>query len=153
MNIFILDHDITRCAQAHNDKHVVKMILETAQLLSTVHWQTGGQGPYKQTHVNHPCSIWARASKGNYLWLCEFGIELCREYTHRYGKVHKSEAVIRSLAKHIPPLPKFDMTPFAQAMPDEHKANDAVTAYRNYYIQEKAMLAKWTKRERPYWYK
>jgi hypothetical protein len=152
VNIFILDHDVKRCAQAHNDKHVVKMILETAQLLSTVHWQTGGQAPYKQTHVNHPCSVWARESLANYMWLCELGLELCKEYTHRYGKVHKSEEIIRYLTEYLPPLSNKGMTPFAQAMPNECKANDAVTAYRKYYIQEKGGMAKWSKRERPYWY-
>jgi hypothetical protein len=153
MNIFVLDHDVKRCAQAHNDKHVVKMILETAQLLSTVQWQSGREAPYKQTHVNHPCSVWARESLGNYMWLCELGLELCKEYTHRYGKVHKSEAIIRYLAEAPPSLSNKGMTPFAQAMPEECKANDAVTAYRNYYIQEKGGMAKWSKRERPYWYK
>mgnify|MGYP000607032860 CR=1 FL=1 len=97
MNIFFLDDDIKKCAQYHCDKHVVKMILETAQLLCGVHHmidQVTDQVPYKLSHKNHPCSIWSRESLSNYLYLCELGLELCYEYTYRYGKKHKSQSVI-----------------------------------------------------------
>jgi hypothetical protein len=88
MNIFFLDEDPTLSAQYHVDKHVVKMILETAQLLCGVHHATSqitDQVPYKLSHKNHPCAIWARTSLSNYLYLCELGLELCKEYTYRYG--------------------------------------------------------------------
>ena len=84
MNIFFLDEDPTMSAQYHVDKHVVKMILETAQLLCGVHHATAPDNtyvPYKLSHKNHPCSIWARTSLSNYLYLCELGLELCKEYT------------------------------------------------------------------------
>lgn len=94
MNIFYLDSNPTLCAKYHNDKHVVKMILETAQLLCGVHWVTGKEAPYKLSHKNHPCSIWVRSSLENYLWLCELGLELCDEYTYRYGKKQDRKSVV-----------------------------------------------------------
>ena len=104
MNIFILDYDVKKCAQYHVDKHVVKMILETSQILCGVHHMSLLEPyrlptstldiPYKLSHKNHPCSIWSRESLTNYLYLCELGLELCVEYTYRYGKRHKSQDVI-----------------------------------------------------------
>ena len=69
MNIFILDYDVKKCAEYHVDKHVVKMILETAQLLCGAHWTTGGEAPYKLSHKNHPSAIWTRQDLNNYMWL------------------------------------------------------------------------------------
>ena len=105
MNIFILDTDPKLCAQYHNDKHVVKMILETAQLLCGVHHmlETKLEIPYKLSHKNHPCSIWVRECLENYVWLCDLGIELCLEYTHRYGKRHNSHAIIAWCITNHPP--------------------------------------------------
>ena len=94
MNIFFLDYDTKKCAKYHCDKHVVKMILETAQLLCGAHWVTGSEAPYKLSHKNHPCSIWVRESLSNYLYLCDLGLELCKEYTYRYGRTHKSQQII-----------------------------------------------------------
>jgi hypothetical protein len=94
MNIFVLDWDVKKCATYHNDKHVVKMILETAQLLCGVHWSIGSEAPYKLSHKNHPCSVWVRQDLNNYLWLCELGLELCKEYSYRYGKRHKTQEII-----------------------------------------------------------
>ena len=88
MNIFYLDHDLKKCAEYHVDRHCTKMIIEYAQLLSSAHWMSGGEAPYKLVHKNHPCSIWTRESIDNYRWLCELGIELSKEYTYRYGKFH-----------------------------------------------------------------
>ena len=105
MNIFYLDNDPKVCAQYHVDKHVVKMILETAQLLSTTHWMSGSEGPYRQTHKNHPSAVWARSNKSNYIWLCELGMELCKEYTHRYGKTHKTQQHLEWLSNNIPNIP------------------------------------------------
>ena len=101
MNIFYLDKNPKLCAQYHVDRHVVKMILETAQLLSTAHWLTGGEGPYRATHKNHPSAIWARSNKSNYNWLCKLGLELCEEYTYRYGKIHKTQQHLEWLSKNI----------------------------------------------------
>ena len=137
MNIFILDSDVKKCAQYHVDKHVVKMILETAQLLCGVHHmisQVTQEVPYKLSHKNHPCAIWARQSLSNYLYLCELGLELCNEYTYRYGKRHKSEQVILWCINNKPNIPDLGFTEPAKAMPDECKVGSTVDSYRNYYI-------------------
>ena len=129
MNIFILDFDQKKSAQYHVDKHIVKMPLETAQLLCTVHHCVGNEAPYKKTHVNHPCSIWARKSLANYNWLVDMGLELCYEYSYRYGKVHKCQFVIEWCQKKIPNIPDVGLTAFAQAMPSQYKRINVVEAY------------------------
>jgi hypothetical protein len=156
MNIFFLHHDPTTCAEMHCDRHVVKMILETCQLLCTTWHVTTHRSsvciPYKKTHVNHPCSRWVRASRSNYEWLCEFGLCLCHEYTYRYGRVHKCEAIIEQLSDMKPDVPDAGWTPPAQAMPDAYKNHDdAVAAYRSYYVHEKSHIHKWTRRAPPDW--
>ena len=157
MNIFILDKDITRSAQYHVDKHVVKMPLETAQLLCTARHELGEDAdtiPYRKTHANHPCGVWARESSSNYIWLCQFGLELCKEYTHRYGKVHKCQAVIENCIENTPDPNIFtylELTEFPQAMDDEYKLNDPVLAYRNYYNGAKSHLHSWKNRQAPNW--
>ena len=144
MNIFVLDTDPIIAAQLHLDKHVVKMPLETAQMLSSING-----GPYKITHKNHPCTVWARQTKGNYHWLVQLGFALCNEYSFRYSKRHKCRDIIEQL-KHAPDyIPDGERTPFAQAMPDEYKRENAVEAYKIYYRNNKAHIAKWTKREVP----
>ena len=110
MNIFVLDWDVKKCATYHNDKHVVKMILETAQLLCGSHWSTGSEAPYKLSHKNHPCSIWVRQDLNNYLWLCELGLELCKEYSYRYGKRHKTQEIIEWCVCNKPNIPDVDFT-------------------------------------------
>ena len=141
MNIFFLDYDVKKCAQYHVDKHVVKMILETAQLLCGVHHVTAhdtahdtAHVPYKLSHKNHPCSIWSRESLSNYLYLCELGLELCEEYTYRYGKRHKSQDVIEWCLINKPNIPDVGFTEPAKAMPDEYKVKSVVESYRNYYM-------------------
>jgi hypothetical protein len=156
MNIFVLDTDTKKCALYHNDKHVIKMILETAQLLCGVHHMTESTHtvPYKLSHKNHPSAIWARQCLENYIWLCDLGLELCKEYTFRYGKTHKSQAVIEWCLTHKPKLiVNDDLTPFALAMPDECKVDDAIQSYRNYYMTEKRRMANWKNREIPEWFK
>ena len=153
MNIFVLDYNPERAAQQHCNKHVVKMILETAQLMCIAHVQTGGEAPYKgQGFRNHPCAKWARASTKNYKWLCKLGLALCKEYTYRYNKVHKTQAVIKWCEKNIPNIPDGPLTYFPQAMPDDCKGIDTVKAYHKYYNKYKFSFAKWTKRDRPDWY-
>lgn len=144
MNIFVLSRDVTEAARFHLDKHVVKMPLETAQMLSTI-----CGGPYRTTHAKHPCTVWAAASTGNYSWLVQLGIALSEEYTFRYGKVHKCQAVIEQLQQPPVVVPAGPMTPFAQAMPEECKAADPVLAYRTYYREHKSHLGAWKGRERP----
>ena len=152
MNIFFLDKNVSKCAKYHNDKHVVKMILETAQLLCGVHWFTGGNAPYKLSHKNHPCAIWARESLTNYLYLCELGLELSREYTYRYGKKHKSQEIIEWCIDNKPNIVDKGFTEPAKAMPDEYKVKSVVESYRNYYLGAKSGFASWKNRETPEWY-
>ena len=123
------------------DRHCIKMILETAQLLCTVSHEYGYNAPYKPTHVNHPCTLWIKESKQNWVWLQEYGMHLCKEYTHRYGRTHKSESIIRSLP--TPLLPDLELTPFVQAMPEEYRCeNNPVKAYRTYYLKGKTYMNK-----------
>jgi hypothetical protein len=155
MNIFFLDENPTLSAKYHVDKHVVKMILETAQLLCGVHHATDqltDQVPYKLSHKNHPCAVWARESLSNYLYLCELGLELGKEYTYRYGKRHKSIDVIEWCIVNKPNIPDIGFTTPAMAMPDEFKVDSVVESYRNYYMGAKSDLASWKNREKPFWF-
>lgn len=140
MNIFVLDRDPAIAARYHCDKHVVKMILESSQILCTVLHQRGIAAPYRPTHRNHPCTIWAGQSRKNFEWLLNLGLALSREYTARFGKIHASENILQFCILHLSILPDGDLTPFAQAMPDEFKHPDPVTAYRGYYRIAKASL-------------
>lgn len=155
MNIFFLDFDTQKCAQYHCDKHVVKMILETAQLLCGVHHlipQVTPQVPYKLSHKNHPCAIWTRESLTNYLYLCDLGLELSKEYTYRYGKRHKSQDVIEWCIVNKPNIVDIGFTSPPKAMPDEYKVINVVESYRNYYMGAKKDFAKWKNREIPEWF-
>jgi hypothetical protein len=179
MNIFYLDHDVTKCAEMHNDKHVVKMILEYAQLLSTAHrvldgvelsglsasgrkkkfWTLGDSRDYtlyKATHIHHPSAVWARQSVENYLWLANMLIALCEEYTYRYGKIHKTErdGLAYVLLKNIPHnIGNSGFTQPTPAMPDKYKVNnDSIQSYMNYYLGDKQHLGNWKNRNIPSWY-
>ena len=153
MNIFFLDFDTKKCAQYHCDKHVVKMILETAQLLCGAHWVIGNEAPYKLSHKNHPCAIWTRTSLSNYLYLCDLGLELCKEYTYRYGKRHKSQDVIEWCLINKPNLHDVDFTSPPLAMGDEFKiGNDVIESYRNYYREGKKLIVSWKNRVIPSWF-
>ena len=133
MNIFVLDRNPMRAAQVHYDKHVVKMCLEYAQILSTVSGCS-----YKPTHKNHPCVKWAAAAPEHYSWLYILAIELGREYTARYGKTHASTLKLLELPE---PRPMTTPTWFALAMPNEYKCDDPVESYRQYYRTAKRDLA------------
>lgn len=178
MNIFYLHHDTKKCAELHNDKHVVKMILEYAQLLSTAHrvidgspivdrgGATGRQRTtyilpdsrdavlYRATHIKHPSAIWVRVRESHYRWLFQLWIDLMNEYTYRYGRVHASARLIGYLNK--PPTNiefggGFDEpTP---AMPNEFKVSgNSLRSYINYYVGAKQHLASWKKRQTPEWF-
>jgi len=152
MNIFILDYDIQKCAEYTCDRHVVKMILESAQMLSTTVRLSGIDFGYKATHINHPCNIWCRTSLSNWKWLKNLSYFLNKEWQQRYNHEynHKSFDVILSLPE--PRIKDIGLTSFAQAMPDKYKNKDAVKAYRNYYINDKRHIAFWRNGE-PYWWK
>lgn len=131
------------------DKHIIKMPLETAQLLCNAFPM--GTTPYKNTHRNHPCSIWARKSKENFIWLIEHGFALCKEYTYRYEREHKSAKVIQWCKERIDQI-QFEFEGFTeppQCLPDKYKCEYTELAYQNYYINDKFDIAVWTKREIP----
>lgn len=156
MNVFVLDRDTRLCAQYHNNKHVVKMILETTQLLNNALIKNVPEYEpvYRKTHFNHPCSIWASKSKRNFLWLLDLGLELCKEYTFRYGKEHKCEAHIRRFSEmELGTFPDDNNEiKFVQCMPDEYKKDNPVEGYRMYYLRDKAHIASWKRREPPFWW-
>ena len=154
MNIFVVDDDPAIAAQSLCDKHVVKMCLETAQMLSSVARSLGADDAflYRSTHANHPCTLWAGETADNFLWLAAHGLALCDEYTYRYGRSHKSQAVIQQALQHLSLLPVGTRTPFAQAMPDEYRQDCAVSAYRAYYHGDKAYMAAWKYRSAPAWW-
>jgi hypothetical protein len=170
VNIFYLHHDPKICAEMHNDKHCIKMILEYAQLLSTAHRvldgtiergtsKSGRQKSiyrlsdnrdnilYSATHIHHPSAVWVRKSVGNYFWLSNLLVELCKEYTYRYGKVHKCErdGLVQMLHDMVPDnMALIGFTEPTPAMPDDVKiAGDSLASYRNYYISNKQHLASW----------
>ena len=159
MNIFYFDECPIKSARAQPDKMLVKMPLETAQMLCTAHRELDGneyadeQGLYKRAYWNHPCTIWARESSANYFWLYKHFLALGREYTFRYGKIHKSvDKLSRALFKQPDNISRIGMTTLAQAMPDEYKDDDPTVAYRDYVIHEKH-YAKWEQgRDKPEWW-
>jgi len=179
MNIFVLDEDPVVSAQLMCDKHVVKMILESAQMLSTAqrvldgvkekrpsvsgkrivdYWSLEDVAPatekiiYKAVHVKHPCTLWTMESSHNYKWHWKHWKALCQEYTYRYGKTHATEDKLSFQLWIVPRnIERFrGLTELPQAMPDYCKRDDVVEAYQNYYRNEKARFAKWTKREVPH---
>lgn len=178
MNIFILSLDPAEAARFQCDKHVVKMIVETAQLLCTAHRILDGKETailvngrkkkhwllddpikeklfYKVTHRKHPCAIWTARSMGNYIWLYEHFLALCDEYTHRYGKVHKSDSMFRGILDESPAsIADIGQTPFAKTTGQDVKLDDIVLAYREFYRNKKERFKMvWTKRPVPEWFK
>lgn len=154
MNIFVLDNDPLKAAQYHADKHVVKMILESAQILSTIHHTYQSQilsEVYKATHQNHPWVKWAGKAKDNYIWLYTLYSALCSEYTYRYCKIHASSKLLTALSRPPATVPDISLTAHAQAMPLQYRSLDAVAAYRSYYKHEKKHLLKYTKQNFPDW--
>lgn len=159
MNIFFLSLDPKNCALYHLDVHVVKMILETVQLLFSAHHLSKSDlttcpEVYKLTHQNHPCAIWTRENVNNYIWLCKLGIELCHEYTYRYNKIHKCQNIMIWLKDNLPSLPNEEFKTPPQCMPDEYKHEDTIIAYRQYYVNAKGNLQRvsYKKRDFPYWW-
>lgn len=155
MNIFVLDKNPLRAAQYHCDKHVSKMTLETAQMMSTVHHQYGTPDvPYRPTHKHHPCVVWAATNRSNFIWLATLGACLANEFWHRRGKRHKSSEVIQKLKAPPDQMPDGIMTDFALAMPDTYKTDDAVESYRRFYLGEKSRFAEWKwGRKSPLWWR
>ena len=177
MNIFYLHREPQICAEMHCDRHVLKMIIEYAQLMSTAHRVLDGEEYYaltangrkikrwrmpdekyenglmKASHVHHPSNVWVRASKANYVWLNQMWNHLLLEYTHRYGKRHACADRMDVLYAWPENIPDGPFTPPTPAMPDDCKiANNSLASYHKYYIEKKVSFAKWTKREIPTWF-
>ena len=173
MNIFVTDLCPVKSAQEQCDKHVVKMVLESAQMLSTA-WREPNDlrssefsskyadehELYKTAHPNHPCSIWVRQARENYKWLYRHFVALCDEYTHRYGKSHASARLKGPLMwRPFRPSALLDAIEepygFVLAMPDEYKSEDIFSSYQNYLMNEKQHFAKWEKdpSRKPTWWK
>jgi hypothetical protein len=151
MNIFMLDSSMDKCVRYHCDKHIVKMPLETAQMVCTIAHKLGLNPPYLPVHAKHPCTLWGGLNKRNFMWLRMFGIALCVEYEYRYGRRHACLDVLTDIACQCwDYLPSGDYTDPPQAMPDEYKNTNVIEAYRRYYYFEKSRFAKWTKRPKPY---
>ena len=176
MNIFYISADPAQAAEWMVDKHVVKMILESAQLLCTAHRihdgkETLGKSAtgrnvkrwllpdarehvlYSATHINHPSAVWCRQSVMNYNWLADHMFALLYEYTHRYNKEHKVQGELSYMLQSPPfNLKEYDMTKMPSAMADEYKiSDDPLVNYRNYYKVGKARMHKWTNRQPPEW--
>lgn len=158
MNIFFVDEDPVKAAQALCDKHVVKMSLESVQLICTTAHVLGFSAKYKPTHKNHPCSLWILQGRDNLAWLISHTYALFTEYTLRYGREHASSKVLSELSSDgtisgmLAALP-VKKTPPAQAMPETYKQTNPVEAYRAYYIGEKAKMASWKNpANRPSWW-
>ncbi len=145
MNIFYLDKDPAKAASYFYDKHKVKMILESAQMLCTAHhhYGNGDNVPYKKAHYNHPSTIWCRQNASQYMWLYDHMLALGKEYTKRYRKTHLTITKCKDVLKQLPPtIPDSTFTEPPQCMPDHHKVPDcSVTAYWNYYEQDKHTVA------------
>jgi hypothetical protein len=181
MNIFALNDDPELAAQQHCDKHVVKMIVEYTQLLSTAHRVLDGEQAtvgkrkfylllgeellildrpvihravcYNATHAAHPCAIWVRRSIGNYQWLLSLLEHLCLEYTRRYGRVHASTAYLPFLRTEPRNIPYHVRSPFVQCMPDQYQVpNDPIAGYQAFYLGEKIRFAKYSNRSLPTWF-
>ena len=180
MNIFFLHRDPEQAEKEHVDKHVVKMIVEYAQLLSTAHRMLDGteytdyskngrkikryrlENPnkekviYKACHYNHPSAVWVRENRLHYQWLYRLFKKLGHEYTHRYGKVHSTNLLLNQLLEdsptNIPVIDWKDPPPAMKHYPDCIVPGDSLQSYKNYYIVAKAYFAKWSKRDTPKWF-
>ena len=177
MNIFYLDPNPKKCAQMHCDKHVVKMIIEYAQLMSTAHRILDGEeyidktsngrnirrwrhpdplfdsSLMKASHINHPSAVWTRWSRENYIWLYRMWFYLLQEYTYRYGKKHACSKYMDFLYLDPENIASKYFTAPTPAMPDDCKiVGDSLSSYKKYYIDKKVRFAKWTNREVPIWF-
>lgn len=175
MNIFFVHQNATIAAQSLVDSHVVKMALESSQLLSTAHrildgaeyigksktgrnvkrWKLPDEREnvlYSATHINHPSSVWVRQSNNNYNWLYAHLLSLLEEYTYRYDKRHKCANLVGVLMSPPRNIPITYFTPPTPAMPDEYKVGENILeSYRNYYKNGKNHLHLWSKRNPPDW--
>lgn len=183
MNIFVLHEDPKIAAQMHCERHILKMIIEHTQMMAAAYYSTigisrkkqipdnqeavnnlfrgfprkdenGNDRPYSISHVNHPCTVWTRSSLTNFYWLLDCTKALCEEFTHRYKGKHSVEFIVDWMYQNPPKLEDQGLTPFAQAMPEFYKSENAVEAYRKYYaFKTTYMRVNWKLEERiPHWW-
>ena len=146
MNIFVLDLDPVKAARAMDCVRVPKMVVESAQMMASAlrrHGATDEQmpltksgTPYKGGYHHHPCTVWAGESQENWMWLAHHAMQLCEEYYKRFNKMHACTDPIYHMIGLQKIIPNTELTPFAQAMPDEYKDDDPVVAYRAYYMSK-----------------
>lgn len=165
MNIFVLSGKPKTAAKMHCDKHLVKMIVELYQQMGSALRRHGatdeqmpltqGGTPLKGGYRHHPCTIWCGDTRTNFKWAGTHANALCKEYTHRYNKIHFCQDPIHHMINMSNLIPKGKRTKFIQAMPAEYKNVSAIKAYREYYLFDKKMSISmtWTKRKEPYWWK
>lgn len=156
MNLFVLDENPIKAARFVCDKHVVKMVTETAQILSTVlhTYKIELPGLYRSTHKHHPVVLWAGTTISNFKWTLIHGLELGNEYTRRYHRQHKSSLVLDLIRRSYNwswGIPLGGLTPFSQCLPEEMRGPDAVQAYRLYYHSKS--FANWSYSEVPHWWR
>lgn len=156
MNIFVSSFDPEESAKALDDKRLIRMILETSQILSTNVALSGDtRNPYKPTHKNHPCTIWARTSHDNYLWLCGHLTHLCSEYTNRFGKIHKCEQYIDTFyncsTNFVSEIEKLTTFPNCTTFKDIPETTKAYRLYLNEKWKNDKRLPKWTNSKPPEW--
>ena len=152
MNIFHLHKDPKTCAEYHCDKHVVKMILETGQMLSTAYRRHFDEcyfynvDLYKTAYPRHPMTVWVGNSGGNFSWTMQLLEHLLQQYELRYNKVHTTSRIfylLKNNLKYWQDLTGEFMRP-PLCMPDKYKSEDYIKSYRDYYIGEKKRFAKYT---------
>ena len=182
MNRFIIEASPEACAMSLCNSHVVKMVLEEGQMLSTVHRVVDGKEItgktksgrnqkqwvlpdrrektlYKACHVNHPCTIWARETTANYKWAVDFFEAVSKEYTWRYEKNHATHFKLSRFLKNPPNNidRSLELTPFPLAMgaaPHCIDEENPIQSYRDYYWSKRENFDMvWTKREKPSWFK
>ena len=153
MNIFATNLNPYKAAAVQIDKHVVKMCVESLQMISAIMHLLGINAPYKSVMLNHPCTIWTRSSLDNYEWTWCYAHALAEEFRYRYGKEHKSFwQVINKLPDPIN-IERVGFTTFGLAMPDILKNyDDPIQSYRDYYHLDKATFASWSHRPTPPWW-
>jgi len=140
MNIFYVHADPIVAAQQLADDHIRKMQIESAQMCCTAHWETGSEAPYKRAHKNHPSTIWTRQSIQHYDWLVEHGLEICREFELRYGKLHATQKVLEWCRDNKPNLPDNGFVAPPKCMPEEFRVEDTIESYKKFYINDKVKV-------------
>jgi hypothetical protein len=154
MNIFYINENPTVAAHELADAHIRKMQIESAQMCCTAHWETGSTAPYKRAHKNHPSTIWVRQSIHHYRWLITHGLEICNEFTKRYGKRHKTQDILEWCKNNEPNIPDNKFMPPPKCMPLEFQTEDTIESYKRFYIEDKIKIKKlnWNKlNNKPKW--